>query len=108
MEIEKLDNPVYNSLKETHKDLVIDYSGMKFYHPDFCPFGGFVNEDNSETGIEAYSKLTDNFYVVGNEPNFNNKVKLNRELVCKQMILDKPNLIETTEQITEFQIYSIW
>jgi len=103
MEIEKLDNPVYNSLKETHKDLVIDYSGMKFYHPDFCPFGGFVNEDNSETGIEAYSKLIDNFYVVGNKPNFNKKVKLNRELVCKQMILDKPNSIESTEQITEFQ-----
>jgi len=101
MTINKLDNPVYYSLIETHQHLAIDYNRIKFYQPDYCPFGGFINLGDIESGIEKYSKLADNFFVIGDEPNFNNKVKLNKELVCNQMILDKLNPIETTAQVIE-------
>jgi len=101
MELIKLDNPVYNSLVETHQALALDCNGMKFYQPDYCPFGGFVDLSNTSNGIEKYVKLTDNFFVVGNKPNFNNKVKLKKELVCNQMILYKPYPFEITEQIIE-------
>ena len=52
----KLDNPVWNSLSETHKDLAIEYGSIKFYHPDYCPFGGFINGENTAEGIFEYSK----------------------------------------------------
>ena len=31
---ERLDNPVWYSLSETHKDISINYYNAKFYHPD--------------------------------------------------------------------------
>jgi hypothetical protein len=38
----KLDNPVWHSLNETHHSFGIDYNEIKFYHPDYCPFGDFI------------------------------------------------------------------
>lgn len=103
MEVEKLDNPTWYSLTETHKGFAIDYNGVKFYQPCYCPFGGFIDSDKTAEGIDAYSLLTDNFYVVGNKPSFNNKVRLNNELVCNQMVLDKRIDIEVCEPIIELQ-----
>jgi len=76
---------------------------MKFYQPNYCPFGGFINVSHSEHGIERYAKLTDNFYIVGDKPNFDNQVKLIQQLVCKQMIVDELKPQETIEQITELK-----
>ena len=103
MDVEKLDNPTWYSLAETHSDLAIDYNGIKFYHPAYCPFGGFIKPEATETGIDTYALLTNNFYVVGNRPVFNNKVRLKKELVCNQMLLDKRINIVISEQIIELQ-----
>ncbi len=103
MEVHKLDNPAWYSLTETHKDFAIDYNGLKFYHPDYCPFGGFIKPDTTDTGIDSYSLLTNNFYVVGDRPILNDKVQLKKELVCNQMVLDKSIELEITEPITELQ-----
>ena len=103
MDVEKLDNPIWYSLNETHKDFAIDYNGIKFYHPEYCPFGGFIKPDTTESGIDTYALLTNDFYVVGDRPIFNDKVQLKKELVCNQMILDKKIDLEITEQITELQ-----
>lgn len=103
MELEKLNNPTWYSLTETHRDFALDYDGLKFYHPTYCPFGAFVNPYATELGIETYASLINNFYVVGDKPNFNNKVRLNKELVCNQMVLDKEIDNEIVEQIIELQ-----
>lgn len=103
MEIDKLDNPTWYSLSETHKDFAIDYKGIKFYQPDYCPFGGFINPDKTETGINSYASLTNIFFVVGNKPNFNDKVRLNNELVCNQMVHEKRIDIEINEHIIKLQ-----
>lgn len=89
MDVEKLDNPTWHSLAETHKDFAIDYNGIKFYHPSYCPFGGYINPDSTETGIDAYALLVNNFYVVGERPMFNDHIQLKKELVCHQMVLDR-------------------
>lgn len=99
----KLDNPTWYSLTETHKDFAIDYNGIKFYQPDYCPFGGFTQHDTTRTGIENYALLTDNFYVVGDRPIFGGKVQLNKELVCNQMLLDKPIDFAISEYITKLE-----
>lgn len=101
--IEKLNNPVWNSLNEAHDTFSIKYDGIKFYAPEYCPFGGFINLENSSDGIDNYSAKNNNFYVVGKKPLFSNALTLNKNLVCNQMILDKPINISINEQIVELK-----
>jgi GNAT superfamily N-acetyltransferase len=83
----KLDNPVWYSVSETHKDFGIDYGTMKFYHPDYCPFGGFTAFDNMEDSISEYAKLANTFFIIGQKPIVPDSLKLNNELICLQMII---------------------
>lgn len=102
--MKKLDNPAWHSLTEVHKEPAIDYKGIKFYHPDYCPFGGFIDADQTEGGIDAYSLLTNNFYVIGDKPDISNSsVQLKKELVCDQMVLNKRIDSTVSEQIIELQ-----
>jgi GNAT superfamily N-acetyltransferase len=103
LEENKLDNPVWHSLTETHKYFIIDNDGIKFYQPDYCPFGGFINLEKTLMGIDIYSTLIQNFYLVGKRPIYSSKLTLNRELVCNQMLLHKPITIEINQQIVELQ-----
>lgn len=97
----KLDNPVWHSLNEQHKAYVVDYEGYKFYHPDYCPFGGFINLSDSSKSIDAYAALIDKFYVVGERPLFSSKVTLHNNLICNQMVLSEPNNKEVSATIIE-------
>jgi hypothetical protein len=85
----KLDNPVWNSLSEYHKEYAIDYGDTKFYNPDYCPFGGFIEVDSTQNATEQYSLLTENFFVVGEKPEIPNSLKIAKELVCLQMIIEE-------------------
>src|SRR5437762_5246416 len=85
--IKKLDNPVWHSLSETHKNFSIVYNHLKFYDPDYCPFGGFENGDDIAGEIDEYSKLIDSFFIVGEKPEFSERIVLKSELVCLQMIM---------------------
>ena len=97
----KLDNPVWYSLCETHKDHSIGDSSIKFYHPDYCPFGGFANETNITEAIAEYSSLTDNFFIVGEQPPLPTSLQFKNELVCDQMIIFNKINIECTENIVK-------
>lgn len=98
---EKLDNPVWYSLSETHKDISINYHNVKFYDPVYCPFGGFIENNNVASQIDEYSKLINHFFVVGEKPLFSGKILLKNELVCLQMILEKRIEINIGEKIIE-------
>lgn len=86
----KLDNPVWFSLSETHQSFGVDYGSIKFYHPDYCPFGGFEKGNAISKSIDEYSVMVDSFFIVGEKPEFSNGLKLNKELVCLQMIVYNP------------------
>ncbi|MFV5686101.1 GNAT family N-acetyltransferase [Flavobacterium sp. GB2R13] len=86
----KLDNPVWFSLSETHQSFAVDYGSVKFYHPDYCPFGGFEKGNATEKSIDEYSAMVDNFFIVGEKPELSNLLKLNKELVCLQIIVYNP------------------
>jgi len=96
---EKLDNPVWHSLSETHKDLSIDYHNIKFYQPAYCPFGGFIDNNNVASRIDEYSKLINNLFVVGEKPFFSNKLFLKKELICVQMVLEKKTEVGIEEDL---------
>ncbi len=83
----KLDNPVWYSLSETHKEFALEYGNTKFYNPDYCPFGGFIGSENITGAIDQYSALTDNFFIVGEKPEISENVQIAKELVCLQMII---------------------
>jgi predicted GNAT family acetyltransferase len=83
----KLDNPAWYSLSETHSEFAIDYGNTKFYNPDYCPFGGFIDSENIADAIDQYSALSNNFFIVGKKPQVSNAVKIAKELVCLQMII---------------------
>jgi GNAT superfamily N-acetyltransferase len=99
----KLDNPVWHSLTEMHHDFAVQYEDAKFYLPDYCPFGGFVSIQKTLESVNKYSELSDNFYVIGNKPAFGNNLKLSKELVCNQMLLDKPIALDIIERIVELR-----
>ena len=96
---EKLDNPVWYSLSETHKELSINYHNVKFYDPSYSPFGGFIGNNKVVSEIDDYSKLTNNFFVVGERPLFSEKISLKNELICLQMVLEKRIEMATEEKI---------
>lgn len=84
-----LDNPVWNALAETHQEFAIAYEGTKFYNPEYCPFGGFVKPENTADAIKQYAALTENFFIVGEKPLLSDSLKINKELICLQMVIDQ-------------------
>ncbi len=88
IQVEKLDNPVWFSLAETHQQFSISFNGAKFYNPDYCPFGGYSESDGISKAIDDYATLCENFFVVGEKPDFSTRLQLKNELICDQMIVD--------------------
>lgn len=102
----KLDNPLWFSLVETHRDKCIDYNGVKCYHPGFCPFGAFRKIEHTTFALDQYVQITNNFYIVGNQPQSGPSIILKKELVCNQMILESKiefNIIESIIELTPKQ-----
>jgi GNAT superfamily N-acetyltransferase len=95
----KLDNPVWYSLSETHQRFAVEYPYVKFYHPDYCPFGGFQKLEHTADGIAAYSSLTDSFFVVGEKADVPNHLAIKKEMICAQMILQHKQQVEKQEEI---------
>src|SRR5215472_10180404 len=95
----KLDNPVWHSLNETHKEFSLTYADLKCYRPDICPFGGYNNNYNISKHIIEYAKLADNFFIVGEKPGFSIDMVPEKELVCLQMIIDHKIDLDIQEEI---------
>jgi len=103
MKFNKLDNPAWHSLNETHKNFAVDYDQTKFYVPDYCPFGAALKYDKTASGIATYSSLIESFFLIGDKPQINDKVRIETELVCNQMILDQRIDIAVNERIIDIQ-----
>lgn len=95
----KLDNPVWNSLSESHHEFAIDYNGTKFYNPDYCPFGGFTELETTLEATNQYSALAENFFIVGEKPKISDSLEIAKELVCLQMIAHNPIDLQTDNEI---------
>jgi GNAT superfamily N-acetyltransferase len=98
---DKLDNPVWHSLSETHRNFSINYGSLKCYNPDFCPFGGYGSSNKDIEEIAGYAKLINNFFIVGDKPIFSNELSLKNELVCLQMIMDNDPGADIREEIVK-------
>jgi ribosomal protein S18 acetylase RimI-like enzyme len=101
MAIKKLDNPVWYALTESHQNHAINYKNIKFYNPDYAPFGAIVQKENTSLPILEYSKLIKNFLIVGEEPIIPNSIILVSKLVGLQMIIYKKIDLPITNKIIE-------
>ena len=101
IEENKLDNPVWFSLAETHQGFSMSYNGAKFYHPDYCPFGGYIVADGISKAIEEYASICGDFFVVGEKPGFSKTLQLKNELVCVQMIIHERISLALSDNIVK-------
>ncbi|WP_316633009.1 GNAT family N-acetyltransferase [uncultured Flavobacterium sp.] len=104
----KLDNPIWNSLSESHEKFAIDYNGTKFYNPDYCPFGGFLELESTLESAKKYASLCVNFFIVGKKPIIADSLEIVKKLVCLQMIIHEKiqitfdnEIIKLTEEHSE-------
>ncbi|MFP5040850.1 GNAT family N-acetyltransferase [Parasediminibacterium sp. JCM 36343] len=97
----KLDNPVWYSLSETHQAFAMYEGNIKFYYHDFCPFGGFEKIENTQHNIIEYSKIANNFFIVGERPSVPQPLQVVKELVCLQMACLNPITTEYKEKIVQ-------
>lgn len=99
---EKLKNPVWYSLQETHKKYLIEFDGVHFYQPDVNIFGAFYDETKTAKALNEYSKIADNFFLVSENqiPKIDtNHVVLKKKINGCQMVLETLIDIEITEDI---------
>lgn len=100
MNFDKLDNPAWYSLSETHSGFAIDYNDIKFYHPDYCPFGGWTEKTGViSSHIDSYAALADNFFIIGKRPVLSHQLQIKREIVCLQMVANTSMAIENKDEI---------
>ncbi|MFY9243594.1 MAG: GNAT family N-acetyltransferase [Polaribacter sp.] len=98
----KLQNPVWYSLKETHKKFLIEFEGVQFYNPDICNFGAFFNECDTENALNEYAKIANNFFIVSENQKAiidNNTIILVKKINGCQMVLTNLIEVDITEKI---------
>ena len=99
---EKLRNPVWHSLNETHKKFLIEFDGVQFYKPEICSFGAFFDETKTAKALNEYSKIANKFFLVSENqvPIIDtDHVVLEKKIDGCQMVLENLIDIEITENI---------
>ncbi|SDX66724.1 GNAT family N-acetyltransferase [Flavobacterium degerlachei] len=100
---QKLDNPVWYSLAESHKELGLIYNKTHFYDPEYCAFGAFDEKPNNAEDLIAYAKLVPSFFIFGKKPNIPNSLQLKEELICLQMIVRDRIIIPYKDEIVKLE-----
>ena len=99
---EKLKNPVWYSLKETHKKFMVEFDGVQFYHPDICIFGSFYDASKTSAALNEYAKTVEKFFLVSENQTpliDSNTTVLEKKIAGCQMVLAKLTPVEITEEI---------
>lgn len=96
-----LDNPVWFALKEQHTNYCTDYGSVKFYNPEYTPFGAFTNNEDTTEAIKRFSKLTTSFIIFGNQPKLPENFQPAIRYCGYQMILREKIKHSITEEIIE-------
>lgn len=102
-EEQKLDNPVWYSLAESHKELGLIYNKTHFFDPEYCAFGAFNDKPNKAEDLVAYAKLVPSFFIFGKKPSIPNSLQLKDELLCLQMIVRNRIVIPYKDEIVKLE-----
>lgn len=98
--MDKLDNPVWHALSETHAAFGVSLGNCRFYQPQYCLFGAITGPGDPTLSLKAYSSLSGGmFFIVGEEPQHDNSVRSAGVVTCDQMILEEPVRLAVTSEI---------
>lgn len=86
MNWEELDNPVWNSLLQTHDQYVALFPHLQAYLPEYLAFAASLEPNKVSNSLEIYSQLTPSFYFVGDKPSLPKTLSFFNEVVCDQMV----------------------
>lgn len=99
---EKLKNPVWHSLNETHQKFLIAYDGVQFYDSEINNFGAFFDTHKTADASNNYANLSEKFFFVSENQTpiiDNNRVVLEKKINGCQMVLEKLIDVNITEEI---------
>ncbi|WP_397446125.1 GNAT family N-acetyltransferase [Polaribacter sp. R77954] len=99
---DKLKNPVWYSLKETHKKFSVNFDGVKFYNPEVLTFGAFLDNSKTEFATNEFINTTENFFLVSSNNTpipKSTKVVFKKKINGCQMVLQNLNSFDITENI---------
>ena len=99
---DKLANPVWYSLNETHNKFLITYNGVQFYKPEFCIFGAFFDDTKTAKALNAYSKIAQRFFLVSENKTpiiDDDTIIFEKKIDGCQMVLENFIDIKITEDI---------
>ncbi|WP_276165400.1 GNAT family N-acetyltransferase [Zobellia alginiliquefaciens] len=99
---EQLKNPVWYSLKETHKKFAVELNGVQFYNPEVCTFGSFFDESKTAKASDEYLKTSDHFFFVSADQTpviDETKVIFEKKIDGCQMVLNTLPDVSITENI---------
>ncbi|MDB2606897.1 GNAT family N-acetyltransferase [Zobellia sp.] len=99
---EQLKNPVWYSLRQTHKKFATELNGVQFYDPEVCTFGSFFDETKTTKAANEYVKKSNNFFFVSENQTpiiDDNKVFLEKKIDGCQMVLNELTDVPITEDI---------
>jgi len=86
MNSDKLDNPAWHSLNETHSSFAIGDDEIKFYQPGICSFGGVSSKQPDLISFLNNHEELSSFFILGEKPPALSNLIIEKELVCLQMI----------------------
>ncbi len=98
----QLKNPVWFALQETHQKYAVTYNGVRFYNPEICTFGAFLNPQNTKEASNTYIKRNNNFFYVSEHQNpiiDSTQITLEKKIEGCQMVLQKLPEVKLTEDI---------
>jgi GNAT superfamily N-acetyltransferase len=99
---DKLSNPVWHSLNETHNKFLVSYDGVQFYQPDVCTFGSFYDNKKTAQALNEYAKIAERFFLVSENgiPEIDtNCVVLEKKIDGCQMVLKNFTAVAIKENI---------
>ena len=103
MKDNKLDNPVWHSLNESHQAFSLKYGDALFYSPEYCVFGEQRQSKNISDAIASYAQLSPSFFVIGEKPNLPNSFNIQQEVACLQMTVSEKIDIVPTHPIIKLE-----
>jgi len=109
---QKLDNPAWYALAETHQPFAVGNHNLKRYRKDIVSFIAYDHaEENALSELDRLTDADETFFIIGNLPNLPPNYIIETRLSCDQMIcLALANLppftavIEQLEQNDEQQM----
>ena len=99
--LSKLDNPVWHSLNEAHRQFAVGDEELKFYLSNIAPFGGINSKDKQVLRkLDDCIQTDEPFFIIGNLPDAPpENYTVHFELICAQMIQTEPIEVSATEEI---------